>query len=209
MQIVRRMKCSWMLIILAVCQIAMPHEALAQVDTSAAPSQTRANARLDSLEQLALSSHDEWHAALAIAEFGEWWMLSQRDVTVSPTVVRYPGIVERLVRIYRRSEDYTVRHLIIGRMIRQAERAQAVAFLTELARQPREPGPPPPPGIAVVADDTRSPPQLDAVSALTHMGAEGRTALEQLHTQGTVQEPMARAQLDTLASHGFQMPSRQ
>lgn len=193
----------------SVWQITVPDRVLGQAVIAPAPSQAWVNARVDSLVQVALTSADRRsQAVLGIAKFGEWWMLTQRDVTAPPPEVRYPGIVARLARIYRQTDDYSVRGLIMGFMIHQAERTEAVAFLAEVAKQPADPPPPAPPGVGLVWDDTRFPLQYHAIGTLTYLGPEGRAALERLHAEGTVREPTARVYLDTLANHGFQVTPR-
>jgi hypothetical protein len=194
-----------LIVLLNVWQITAPAEASAQADSVRAPSQAWVNTRLDSLEQVAVTSgagDRRWQAALGISGFGRRWMLTQRDVTAPPAEVRYPGIVARLARIYGQSDDYTLRDLIIGEMIQQGERAEAVAFLAEVAQAPPDPAPAVQPGVGRVWDD-RFPLQFDAIGTLTYMGLEGRAVLERLHAQGTVREQMARAYLDQLARHGF------
>lgn len=163
------------------------------------------NPKLDTLERAVLASASpdaRRSAAIAIAAAG--WLRSQPPPPPPP----YPGIVARLARIYRQSEDYWVRYAIIGSMIQQAERAEAAGFLGEVAVEQPAPGPPVPPGVAVVGNDAEFPLPYKAVRALRYMGSEGRVVLERLHAEETVREPMARAWLDTLANHGFEEPPR-
>jgi len=175
------------------------HEAVAQAD-SVSGSVQRVNARLDSLERVALANRSfeqRLSATVGIASPGGLWFVAHPGSETPPPEIRYSGIVERLVRIYRRSE-YSVRNAIISLMIHQAERAKAVAFLAEVAQ---EPAPPPVAGVAIV-DDTWPLP-YNAIMRLTHMGPEGRATLQRLQAQGTVREPMARAELEELARRGF------
>jgi hypothetical protein len=124
---------------------------------------------------------------------------------VPPSEIRYPGIVERLAKIYRESADYGLRYSIISLMIPQAERAAAIAFLEEVAaEEPQRPVSVP--GVAVVDDSW--PLQNEAIGALLYLGPPGRAALQRLHAQGTVREPMARATLDNLARQGFPDPRK-
>ena len=193
---------------LALCfvlQTAVPDEAFAQADSVRAPSLASVNARLDSLEQVALTSDNgdrRWQAALAISGFGRRWMLTQRDVTAPPPQVLYPGIVDRLARIYRQVDVYSVRDLIIGMMIHQAERAEGATFLAEMAQEPPEPAPPAIPDVGIIWDD-RWPLQFNAINTLTYMGAEGRAVLQRLYAEGTLQHPAARRRLEELARQGF------
>lgn len=169
------------------------------------PPASRVNARLDTLERLALTSpkgDERVSATIGVASPGRYWFVANPQ-TEGPPEVRYAGIVARLARIYRQA-DYRVRSLIVVYMVHQAERAQAAAFLGEVAQEPPEPASPAPPGVAVVGDDTRSPLQADAIGALTYMGPEGRAVLERLHVAGTVTEPTARWYLEQLARRGFQ-----
>lgn len=161
------------------------------------------NVKLDTLEHTVLTSADpdaRRSAAIAIAAAG--WLRSQPPPPPPP----YPGIVTRLARIYRQSEDYWVRYAIIGSMMQEAERAEATRFLGEVAAQ--QLGPTVPPGVAVGGIDAEFTLPYKAVRALTYMGPEGRVVLERLHAEETVREPMARAWLDTLANHGFEEPPR-
>lgn len=154
------------------------------------------NAQLDSLEKVALTSlnPDERRAAVTRLS-APGWTRSDRELSE----VRYPGVVARLARVYRQSNDYWTRYSIIRLLMPQVERADAVAFLEGIAQ---EPGPPPaPPGVALV-DDKWSLQEL-AVGALTHMGDQGEASLRRLHAGGTVREVTARATLDRLARRGF------
>jgi hypothetical protein len=163
------------------------------------------NAKLDTLEHTALSSanpDERRSAVIAIAAAG--WLRSQPPPPPPP----YPGIVARLASIYRQSDDYWVRYAIIGSMTQEAERAEAAQFLAEASARQPEPGPPPPEGVERVGNEAEFPLPYNAIRALMRMGPEGQAVLERLHALGTVREPMARAQLDTLARHGFKEPPR-
>lgn len=200
------------LALLSCLQASAAHAAVAQVDTVFGPygPPPILNARLDSLEAVALTSPDpnqRFLAVIGIASPGRFWFVAHPQAEVPPVSVRYPGIVDRLVRVYDRSE-YRERLEIISLMIHQVERSKAVEFLSAVAEEP-EPEPlQPPQGVIVVESDTEFPLQVEAVGALTLMGPAGRATLERLHAQGTVREPMAEARLDTLANHSFQEPPR-
>lgn len=134
------------------------------------------NASLDSLEQVALTSDspDRRSAAvLAISGPGRWWMLTP-GAEEPPSEIRYPGVVARLVRIYRASDEYSLRHSIVRLMPLQAERAAAAAFLEGVATEEPEPPSVPPPGVAPVRDDSQIFLQNDAVVGLLRLGPPGR-----------------------------------
>lgn len=196
-----------------VLHMTIADKALAQADTleraDKLPAPAVVNARLDSLEQIALTSNNpeaRSAAVLAISAPGRWWQRTQDDQKTPPTAVRYPGIVARLARIYRQSDDYGVRYSIISLMMPQAERAEAVSFLEEVVEEPGPDPVQPRPGAAVVANDAVFPLAYEAVGALTRMGPQGRAALQRLYVSGTVREPMARALLEKLARQGFERP---
>jgi len=189
----------------AVAILGTPQdEASAQRDRSLPA--TAVNARLDSLEQVALSSGSREQRLAAVARISApgWLTMGARKGS-APIEVRYQGIVDRLVRIYQRNDDYWMRYSVIAMMIPQAERAEAAAFLEEVAEGPGE-QPVPPPGVVLVED--RSSLQSLAVGALTYLGAEGEAALRRLHAAGTVREALARAELERLASAGFRQSGR-
>lgn len=188
--------------------IVGPPPLVAQTDSLARahdlPSPAWAEARADSLEQEVLTSADSerrWHATLSLAGPGRWWMRTQLDVTTPPREIYYPGVVQRLARVYRRSDDPAVRALIITMMIQQAERSQAAAFLEQLTRE--VPPPEPVPGDSVLVITDNRPAWLGMMGALMRMGPEGIAALQRLHAQGRVADPAARRYLEHLARQGF------
>ncbi len=198
----------WIVIaaVLGCCRSLAPAQAVAQRDTLREPSQARVTAFLDSVQRTAGTHDGAMRAAMIMSHFGEAWIRKPGDAALPPGPVIYPGIVQRMIRLYRQSPDTAVRGLIIGRMIYQAERAEAVAFLGEVAQEPPEPPrpvPAPPPGMGIVKDDIQFPLQWGAIESLTYMGADGRAALERLQAQGTVREPLARKYLEELARQGF------
>jgi hypothetical protein len=177
--------------------VAAPGGAFGQQERFLPPSVV--NAQLDSLERVALtsSSPDERRAAITrISAPG--WMRS--DQVEGRPAVRYPGIVARLARIYRQSDDYWTRYSIIRLLIPQVERADAVAFLEEVAQEPGA-EPATPPDVALIEDKWSL--QALAIGALTRVGPDGEASLRRLHGAGTVRERTARAELEHLASRGF------
>lgn len=155
--------------------------------------------RLDSLEQAALTGatfDDRLHAVSTITSIG----LGQGDCVrgPAPTTIKFPGLVSRLATIYRRSDDVTLRHVILDRMLWQAECEAATAFLTEAVED--APSAPQPVGMS---DDLRSSPQSHAVDVLVAFGVRGEPALRRLHAQATVRDSSARANLEALSRRGF------
>lgn len=189
----------------AITQTMLPGQARAQ---DSLPPAVVVNAMLDSTEQVALTceSHDRtFHAVLALSGPGRWWMLTP-GAKEPPVGIRYPGVVERMIRIYRKCPD--VRGPIIALMTWQAERAAAAAFLEEVAAEEPPPRPIPPPGVAYVWDDNVTTIQNDAVGILLLLGPPGRAALRRLYDKGAVHEPIAKATLEKFASEGFRDPRK-
>lgn len=104
-----------------------------------------------------------------------------------------PGIVARLERVYRQTQDDLVRWNIRARAPLQADRRAAAAFLCSLAVAPM------PPPRAFDERDAAT----DALEQLARMGDVGRATLRQLHTGRTVRSEQARAYLEHLAQQGF------
>lgn len=182
--------------VLSVVSTSATHEAFAQAHRIVPPALV--NTMLDSLERVALTSPeaDQRRAAITRISAAGW---TRRGPDSAVSLPPYPGIVARLARIYRQTDDWSVRHAIMSLIIPQAERAEAVAFLAEVAREP--PAQAPPEGVFL--DAPPSPLPAEAVGALTRMGPEGRAALQRLHNEGAVREPTARVYLDRLAQQGF------
>ncbi|HEV8355968.1 MAG TPA: hypothetical protein VGQ17_04285 [Gemmatimonadales bacterium] len=191
------------LITLAVGTMASP-EASAQARPHLTPQVTYQ--RLDSIGRAALTApdHDQRaYAALTIVMLGAAKKTSDECVRGGrpASEIPYPGIVDRLASIYRQSAE--LRSLIVERMRLQMECAKASAFLTAVAQEPSPPSEPVPPGVSLVNDNLGGSLQLQAVSELTYLGAEGEAALQRLYAQGTVRAPDARQELETLARQGF------
>lgn len=169
-------------------------------EASPLPSRAAMNALLDSLEQVALTAgnpDERRTAVIAVASPGRIWFAAQSRTGAPLPEVRYPGIVDRLARIYRQSEDYGVRSAIVDLMPLQTERPEAIDFLEEVAQEsgPEHAG-------------KEWPIPFKAVNALLHMPPEGQAALERLHAADLVRDPWARARLDRLARRGYRDPKR-
>lgn len=160
------------------------------------------NAKLDSLERIALTSRNADQRRAAVTRLSApGWMRSDRE---GPREVRYPGVVTRLARVYRQSDDYWTRYSIIRLLIPQVERTQAVGVLEHIAREPG-PDTATPPGVAVIEDKWSL--QTLAIGALARMGADGAESLRRLHASGSVQDATARAALAHLAAREFRSDS--
>lgn len=146
----------------------------------------------DSLEQVALRSpaaeHRVW-AIMGIASPGSAWAMDG-NLDNLPTTPAYPGIVARLRRIYPHA-DARMRSAIVGSLLLQAERAEAITFLGELARTDHV-------GLEYPIAAT-------AVEWLSRLGAEGAEVLRVLHASGQAIE-VVRKQLDGLARTGYRKP---
>lgn len=103
-----------------------------------------------------------------------------------------PGTVNRLQRIYDRSEDGSVRDAILFVLPSVAERGQAVRFLEALA---------------VKGSEHRGYPWSvrNSIGGLARMGAEGAVALRRLHESGAVEDPEARGYLSEMAARDFRI----
>jgi len=154
------------------------------------------NARLDSLERVALASDDEERRIDAIIGVGNTGLTSSYEQLCAeavPPEVRHPGVVARLAALYDRHDDDRARNLIITLMIGQAERSEAVAFLEQLVRRQV-----PPEEREAALRHARN-----AIRSLTRMGSPGRAGLQHLHAGGGVRDPTVRAHLEELAKGGF------
>jgi hypothetical protein len=195
----RALRAATFLVTAGLVQTLVSAEASAQQDSLFVFPQERVNAVLDSLERVALTSNDpdqRVSAVVGVSQPGRFWLYTQPGPEEPPAEIRYPGIVDRLARIYRQSDDYRVKSAIIDMMALQAERAQAVGFLEQVAResQPEDAG-------------RDWPIPLQAVIKLAgYMGAEGRAAVERLHAQNAVRNPSARAHVEGLIRRGFKKP---
>lgn len=137
---------------------------------------------LDHLTELALGS-DRFTRQGAVGKIG------QAGVTRDgwPGV---PGVFDRLMEIYRRTEDTGSRRMIVNRTPYLGDTTRAVEFLRGLAVQA--------PGEEDFRGAARS-----GVYRLSYLGAQGRAALQELSEQGAVREPRALLELRTLERRGF------
>lgn len=190
-------------ILVLLSQAAFPNSAFAQHDTLKEMSRAEANTFMDSVQRTAGTPERAWRAVSVISGFGERWMKKPGDAEGSPSSVQYPGVVARLAAIYSQTASRRVRQRVLGAMIHQAERGQAVAFLSNVARQPVDTVVAASPGDVSMVDHLRFPLQAQAIEALVYMGVEGSAALQQLHSAGSVREPAAKRRLDELAHGSF------
>jgi hypothetical protein len=196
-----------LMILAGLWQSSVPATAVAQVRGTwppGLPPAAAVNRRLDSLERVVLTSDNPDQrsgAAVDLLSPGTWWH-GNAD-SVPPSENRYPGVVARLARVYRQSNDLLVRQTILLSMPYQAERTEAIAVVEEAAHE-ANPVSAPRPGSITVDDTPRSP--AIAVSVLTAMGPEGEVALRRLYAQGSVQDLRARRLLEELARQGFRRP---
>ena len=137
---------------------------------------------LDGLESLALTNTDDrvgHYVRVNMFIFG-----SRQNY--DPT----PGIVARLVRLYRLTDNRQMRVGIVGGMSRMAEQREAAAFLKDIAQQTSENW-----------DFDTAP--WSAVFKLSVMGKEGSSTLRELHADELVKEPRASSQLGWLSERGY------
>lgn len=139
---------------------------------------------LDGLERFALSSDDRRVRVDAVV-----WLSTAGRTSASRTP--YPGVAARLRRLYEATEDRAVRLAAVSSMVRQADAAEAVAFLETVAREDRS--------------DSRA---ENAVANLTSYGDEGRAALMRLYDDDSVTSARARMLLRTLEKTSFRFPER-
>ena len=104
-----------------------------------------------------------------------------------------PETVDRLERIYARSEDGSVRSAVMQMLPGVSERAKALSFLEARAIEG--------PGIPGYPWSVRN-----AIGSLARMGPEGGAVLRRLHEVGAIRDPEARVILETMASNGFRIP---
>lgn len=106
-----------------------------------------------------------------------------------------PGIADRLVRLYRLSDDPNMRATLIEYLGRLNEGDRVVDFLRSLL-------------VQADSDVPSSP--VHAYGALRQIGPRGIAVLREAYRAGTVRDPSARALLDAFARAGFpaQTPSR-
>lgn len=162
-----------------------------------------ATSQLDSLERAALNPANlrRLEAAGSIAlEPG-----NPRIDNVS--LIRRPGIVARLARIYQQSSDRLMRARIIELVAMQSEKTAAAQFLEGVAR---EAGPPKREAVHegyLLIPAHHTPLQLLALGGLETLGADREPALRRLHARSEVTDSRARAYLEEASRRGFrQLP---
>lgn len=103
-----------------------------------------------------------------------------------------PGTVDRLSAIYAANQSARVRRALLVWLPTQTEQQAAIELLRRAAMEdrPRD------------RHDHDSP-QYAAINSLMNMGAAGRAAVMQLHSNGVVKNPSARSYLDGLERAGF------
>jgi hypothetical protein len=190
----------------AIATLASVRDAAAQARPRLLPQV--AYQRLDSLETAALTGAtfgDRLDAVSTITRIAGPQVIRQGQCWdgPNPTAIEYPGLVSRLATIYHRSQDLSLRRAILGKMLFQAECAEAAAFLAEVAEEPPAERRPP---SGIVIDEGRGSLQAEAISVLGHLGPSGESTLRRLHGQGTVRDSGAKASLEALAQHGFRWP---
>ena len=194
---------------LAVAFVAIVHarEVAAQSRSRAEPGV--AYQRLDSLERAALTGASFAERLDAVSTITSIALHEARDgadcaLGSAPSVIKFPGLVDRLASIYRQSQDRSLREAILHRMAFMVECAEAVAFLVSAAEE--APPAPPAPYYGVMTDNMRSPLQAHAIAVLSRFADLGENALRRLHGQGTVRDSTARVRLEALAGQGFRRP---
>jgi len=145
------------------------------------------NARLDSLEQVALHAPNLEARGLALIHTTQLGKVWARHGEPAPIVV-YPGIVARLRRIYPSAAPLH-KELIVQSLVPQGERSEAIAFLRELTRS-----------FDVGSEHIGIAEQ--AVGMLSMMGPAGEDELRRLHLSGEA-DPVIQKMLDRLARTGY------
>jgi hypothetical protein len=103
------------------------------------------------------------------------------------------GMVDRLQRIYYRTNEPVVRSMVVTALSEVAERPNALALLRKVAVQ--QPGQADFPGAA-----------SRALGTLVAMGDEGRAILRQLYETEAVKDPEAKLELTNLAKQDYRIP---
>ena len=151
----------------------------------------RQDSLLDGLERLALTSENakvRQEATAMIAFAGQ----------VGRPTPPLPGVLPRLLRIYRSNTQWLVRALIRDQMPEQVERRAAAAFLRSVAAEPDTSSGSGPHGYFSHGD-----PRTEAVARLAEMGEEGRAVLQAMHRSREARSPQVRTLLDDMARRGF------
>lgn len=142
---------------------------------------------MSGLEELALT-HPEFRVRAAAAVY---LMAPGNRALVSENP---PGVIERVQRLYDRSDEVAVRSALIRWMPYQAEQNAATAFLETTAKSNRSPA------------EQMWPEEMLAIDALARMGENGRVVLQRLSDSGLVQNQLARQRLHYLRDEGYRLP---
>lgn len=148
------------------------------------------SARLDSLEQVvrvAPSQAARLEALIRVLQIGR----ARAYIEGSPPLARYPGVLERLRRIYP-TLDSPSRGVIVRGLPTIAERSEALGWLALLTKSSE-------------MADGHIPIAAEAVEALARMGPAGEDELRRLHLSGEA-DPALQKMLDALARTGYRRP---
>ena len=115
-------------------------------------------------------------APTAIARVSAAQALASAAAGVGPV----PGVFDRLIFAYRRTDESLVRRIVVTQMQNQHDRVRAIAFLKEIASKP-------------TARQDFDGAARTAVETLSFMGDDGRTALYELHSRGAIADAAASA----------------
>lgn len=102
------------------------------------------------------------------------------------------GVVNRLARVFQNSSDPTVRDAILTKLHHQADKAAAIRFLVDVAKE-----------NSPVDSGRLWPAPARAIEILTVMGPDGVTALRQLDANGEVRNSIARRYLQQRKQDSF------
>lgn len=138
----------------------------------------------DGLERLALSSDDRTVRISAVH-----WLARPGHKLDPADPTAEAGIVNRLSALYSQANQVDVRRSIIALMEYQAEKAEAIGFLTFVAESSESSG-------------GHFPAPYLAATTLAKMGPEGQAVLQDLHASGTGGERVQRY-LDRIAEKNY------
>lgn len=141
---------------------------------------------MDGLADLAVA-HPEFRVRAAAAVY----LTAPGNRALAPR--NTSGVVDRIRRLYERSDERAVRSALLRWMPNQAEEEAAIAFLEAVARSDRSPA------------GQMWPDEVLAIDALARMGEKGRAALRRLDDTGNVPNALARQRLDDLRGRGYQL----
>lgn len=143
------------------------------------------NLLLDGLERLALTTDIQVVRQAAMSQLATFG--SELSFVPDPM----SGILPRLLRIYRQTDDLLTRSSILGHLAASADRAEAVDFLALVAQQDS-------------ANEEFDGSAERAVRSLGQAGPVGAAALRDLDMRELVKDEDARALLHAYAKSGYQ-----